>query len=355
MAAHLDLHAPVSDLAAGLIDIPSTSKNEAAIADAIFAQLNQLSHLEVQRFSNSIIARTNLGKARRVILAGHIDTVPEANNLPHSFNSDRTELWGLGAIDMKSGIAIMLKLAQIKDPKFDLIFAFYECEEIDSQFNGLKKIIELNPELLTGDLAILLEPTSSHIEAGCQGTLRAKVTAQGKRSHSARNWMGENAIYNAQKILDALQNFEIREPVISGLKFREGISPVKISGGIAGNVIPDSCTIEINYRFAPDLSLRDAKSKFLDYFKSWEVEIVDIAPGAMPGLDIDIAQSLATSTNKVVNPKFGWTDVARFTELGIPALNYGPGDPSLAHAENEHLPISQIEDCLAVLTNWLKI
>jgi len=348
----LDLTAGVIPLAAALIDIPSESRHEGHLADLVESALRDVPWLKVTRYGNTIVARTELGRPERVLIGGHLDTVPEHGNLPHSIEGPN--LYGLGACDMKGGVAVSLTLAaSIPEPVRDVTYVYYECEEVDAELNGLKILADMHPDLLQADLAILMEPSNAGIEAGCQGTLRVEVRATGTRSHSARSWMGVNAIHGAGEILDRLRAYTPRTPVIDGLTYREGLNAVRIEGGVAGNVIPDECVVTVNHRFAPDRPLDEAVAHVEDVFSGFEVTVVDAAPGALPGLDRPAAAEFVSAVGQPPAPKFGWTDVARFTALGIPAVNFGPGDPALAHTRNEHVPLAQIEACERHMRAWL--
>lgn len=335
-----------------LIDIPSQSHQEQVLADLVESALRSCTHLEVTRIDNNVIATNHRGRTERVILAGHLDTVPANNNLPHS--RDAEVIRGLGACDMKGGIAASLHIAaSVVDPKRDVTFIFYESEEVAAEFNGLKKIGDRAPQFLEADFAVLMEPSNAQIEAGCQGTMRFDVTAKGERAHSARSWMGVNAIHEVHKILAVLENFQPEQPVIDGLTYREGLSAVGITGGIAGNVIPDSCTVTINYRFAPNKSEEQAHALMQELFGQWGIVVTDSAPGALPGLEQNAAREFIEATGAQVSPKFGWTDVARFAQMKTPAVNYGPGNPSLAHTQGEYVQISELRSVVNTLTNWL--
>jgi len=342
----VDLRLPVGELTAQLVDIESVSGAEGPLADAIETALRECGHLAVSRDGNAVLARTDLGRPQRVVLAGHIDTVPVAGNLPS--RSDSGLLYGCGTSDMKSGVAIQLKLAaEVQAPVMDVTYAFYDCEEVESERNGLLRISRNGPASLAANFAILLEPTGGVIEGGCQGTLRAEVRARGERAHSARAWMGRNAIHEAAGILDVLRGYQARQPEVDGLTFREGLNAVGISGGVAGNVIPDECVVTVNYRFAPDLSAEHAAEHVRDLFAAWEVTITDVADGARPGLHSPAAASFAAVVGGTPRAKLGWTDVARFALLGVPAVNYGPGDPLLAHSRGENVALSAIAECEA--------
>ncbi|MEN9716202.1 MAG: hypothetical protein RLZZ483_177 [Actinomycetota bacterium] len=363
----LNPHADIAALTTDLVNIPSVSGNEAALANAIFVELSKCDWLEVVRFKNSVVAKTNLGKASRVIVAGHIDTVPVADNETAVFVSSGQGLpsdgsivpddvvFGIGSCDMKGGVAVALRAAvSIENPQFDVTYIFYECEEVDSERNGLTLIAAEHPEWLAADIAVLLEPSNANIEAGCQGTLRAKVSTTGTRAHSARSWLGDNAIHSLGDILARLNAYEPAKVLIDGLEYREGLNAVQVSGGIAGNVIPDTASIDVNYRYAPSTSGAQAEAHIREVFDGFQVEFVDNAPGAMPGLDRPALADLVSRVGGKVAPKFGWTDVARFSAMGVPAVNLGPGDPGLAHSRNEHVSVAQLKQCEETVFDWLK-
>jgi succinyl-diaminopimelate desuccinylase len=349
----LDLTVDAVQLTEDLVNIESVSGNEAAIADAIEHALADLEHLAVRRFGNTVVARTELGRAERVVIAGHIDTVPLNDNLPA--RREGGILHGLGTCDMKGGVAIALKVAATEpEPNRDITFVFYECEEVEAERNGLFLLSQSHPELLEADFAILMEPSGAIVEAGCQGTMRVDVTTRGERAHSARAWMGSNAIHAAAEVLSRLNAYEPRKPVIDGLEYHEGLNAVFVSGGVAGNVLPDECRVSINYRFAPDRSEEEALAHMHEVFDGFEIEVSDSAPAAMPGLSVPAAAAFVEAVGGQVNPKFGWTDVARFTTLGVPAVNFGPGDPHLAHKQEEHVPVAHIESVERELRAWLE-
>ena len=348
----LDLSATAGDLTAALVDVESVSGNEQPLADEIHAALAGLPHLTVHRDGNAVVARTALGRPQRVAIAGHIDTVPLAGNLPSRVSGGA--LHGLGSCDMKGGVAVALRLAaHLAAPSRDVTYVFYDGEEVEAERNGLLRLSRARPELLAADFAILMEPTDGQVEGGCQGTMRAQVRATGERAHSARSWTGRNAIHEAGAILDVLRGYEARQPDVEGLRYHEGLNAVWITGGVAGNVIPDECVVTVNYRFAPDRSVEQARAHLEDVFRGFDVEVRDAVGGARPGLGEPAAKSFATAMGGTPRAKLGWTDVARFDELGIPAVNFGPGDPLLAHARHEHVPLAQIEDCEARMRTWL--
>ena len=348
----LDLSLDAVALTEVLCDIESVSRDEKPIADEIEAALRACPHLSLARHQNSLVARTELGRDERVVIAGHLDTVPLADNLP--VRNDGELLHGLGTCDMKAGVAIALRLAaSVTEPNRDLTFVFYECEEIDSAYNGLRKIAEGAPELVHADFAILMEPSDGVVEAGCQGTLRFDVVTRGERAHSARSWRGSNAIHAASDVLARLTSYDARKPVIDGLEYHEGLNAVLVGGGVATNVIPDECRVTVNYRFAPDRSEQEALAFVQGLFDGYEIELTDSAAGALPGLSVPAAAAFVEAVGGAPNPKFGWTDVSRFTALGIPAVNFGPGDPMFAHKQDEHVPIAQITSCEEKLRHWL--
>jgi succinyl-diaminopimelate desuccinylase len=335
-----------------LVDIPSVSGTEQPLADLIEDALRALPHLEVRRSGNSVLARTALGRPTRVLLAGHIDTVPIADNVPSRLVGDT--LHGCGTTDMKSGDAMMLNIAAtLLEPSRDLTFVFYDCEEVEHERNGLTRIERELPDWLTADLAILGEPTNGAVEAGCQGTAAIEIRLSGRRAHSARSWLGVNAIHAAAPVLARLNDYPGRDVDIDGCVYREGLNAVRINGGVAGNVIPDECVVQVNFRFAPDRNADNARAFLHDFFDGFEVTVLDIAVGARPGLSAPAAAEFVAAAGGTAVAKYGWTDVARFAALGIPAVNFGPGDPSLAHTREEHVSMTQIRQMAAVLREYV--
>ena len=350
----IDIEMDVASLTAALVDVPSVSGDEAAIADAVDSSLRALEYLDVERDGNVILARTNVGAAQRIVLAGHLDTVPIAANVPS--RRDGTILHGCGTTDMKSGVAVMLRMAallRVTPTPYDLTYVFYDCEEIEAARNGLGRIARTRPEVLRGDLAIVLEPTNGAVEAGCQGTLRAEITLTGTRAHSARSWLGRNAIHAAAPVLQRLIDYEPRSVDIDGCVYREGLSAVGIRGGVAGNVIPDACTITMNFRFAPDRTIEDAEQHVRVAFPGYDVVVTDVAPAAMPRLGEPAAAAFVAAIGLPPSAKYGWTDVARFAELGIPAVNFGPGDPDVAHTRGESVDLTVVERVEQALLGYL--
>ncbi|MEW2519401.1 succinyl-diaminopimelate desuccinylase [Actinacidiphila alni] len=349
----LDLGQDAARLTAQLVDVPSVSRDEKALADLVEEALRGLPHLRVDRDGDAIVARTELGRGERVLLAGHIDTVPIADNLPSRLD-DEGLLWGCGTSDMKAGVAVQLRLAAtLTEPNRDLTYVFYDAEEIAAEFNGLGRLVARHPDWLAADFAVLMEPTDGKAEGGCQGTLRFRVETTGRRAHSARSWLGENAIHKAAPILDRLASYEPRRVVIDGLEYREGLNAVMIEGGHAGNVIPDACAVIVNFRFAPDRTEADALLHAEEVFAGFPVVLTDSAPGALPGLAHPAAAAFVRAIGTEPAPKDAWTDVARFSALGVPAVNYGPGDPKLAHAREEHVAVAAVLEAEERLRAWL--
>jgi succinyl-diaminopimelate desuccinylase len=352
----LDLTSDIAALTVALCDIPSVSGDEGPIADAVEQALRAVAHVEVRRAGHAVVARTQLGRAERVVLAGHLDTVPVTGLLPVRAEGSGTDatLWGRGTVDMKGGVAVALAaVARLDAPARDVTLVLYDCEEVEATRNGLGRLVRDHSDWVAGDVAVLLEPTAAALEGGCNGTLRVEVTATGRAAHSARAWMGVNAIHAIAPVLNRLAGYEPRTVEVDGLVYREGLNAVGISGGIAGNVIPDRCTLTVNHRFAPDRDEQQALAHVQQVFDGYDVRLTDSSPGARPGVDHPVVASLVAAAGGEVTAKQGWTDVARFSVLGVPAVNFGPGDPSLAHHDDEHVPVAQLHRCLAVLEAWL--
>lgn len=352
----LDLTGDIVDLLRAITDIESVSGNEKALADAVDEALRALPHLTVTRDGDALVARTDLGRAERVIIAGHLDTVPLADNLPsvRKVVDGEDRVYGRGTCDMKGGVAVQLAVAAaVTEPVRDITWIFYDHEEVDAERNGLNRLAKTRPELLVGDLAVLMEPTAAAIEGGCQGTLRVAVRTHGRAAHSARSWLGSNAIHSAGEILRRLESYTPVQVLVDGLLYHEGMNAVAISGGIAGNVVPDLCVVTVNYRFAPDKDEAAALAEVHRLFDSYEIELLDIALGARPGLDLPAAQAFAAAVGGEARPKYGWTDVARFSALGVPAVNYGPANPNHAHTDDEHCRTEDLVLCRDALLRWL--
>lgn len=344
-------------LTATLMAIPSVSRNEQAITAYLEAELAGAPWLEVTRIGDNLVARTDLGRAQRVVLAGHTDTVPVNGNAEPRLEGDR--LYGLGASDMKGGLAVMLEAARTIDaPTVDVTYVFYAREEIDASENGLGELLELRPDLLVGDVALLGEPTDGAIEAGCQGTMRLRVRLRGERAHTARPWIGRNAIHRLGSILDALNRYEERRPVLAGCQYREALQAVHVEGGVAGNVVPDHAELLLNHRFAPDRTPEQAEAHVVAFLQPWlepddVVEVVDMANGAAPAIDHPLLAAMIDRSGLEVRAKLGWTDVARFAANGVPAANFGPADPTIAHSAGEFVERSSVEGVWNALSAML--
>jgi len=356
----LDLTGDLVTLTRALCDVPSVSGDERALADAVESALRLLPHLEVLRDGDAVVARTHLGRTERVVVAGHLDTVPPAGNLPSQLrgSGQDAQVWGRGTVDMKGGVAVQLALAAVvTEPTRDVTWVFYDQEEVEATRNGLGRLVRNHPEWVTCDVAVLCEPTGAGIEGGCNGTLRADVQIHGKAAHSGRAWLGVNAIHGAAPVLARLAAYVPRAAEVDGLVYREGMNAVAVRGGIAGNIIPDECVVSVNHRFAPDRSVAQAEAHVRELFDGYDVVVTDAVGGARPGLDHPAVAAFVAATSAATGrppaAKEGWTDVARFGELGIPAVNFGPGDPTLAHADDERCPVHQLFTCFAGLSAWL--
>jgi succinyl-diaminopimelate desuccinylase len=352
----IDLSLDGVQVTAALVDVPSVSGDERALTDQVERALRGCAALDVERDGNVVIARTDLGRASRIVLAGHLDTVPIADNVPSHLSGER--LYGCGTSDMKSGVAVALRVAHLiatgtLRPSVDVTWICYDCEEVDAARNGLGRLARERPDVLQADLGILLEPSDGRVEGGCQGTLRAVIHATGRRAHSARSWLGDNAVHSLAPILARLADYQARTAEVDGLAYREGLNAVGISGGVAGNVIPDEASVTVNYRFAPDRTELEAQAHVRELFSEYDVSIVDSARGARPGLTDPVAGALVAAVGLPPAAKLGWTDVARFGELGIPAVNLGPGDPNLAHTREESVEVSRIGEVEAALVSFL--
>jgi succinyl-diaminopimelate desuccinylase len=343
------------ELTEKLCAVPSVSGNEAELADTVEGALRGgAPHLEVTRIGANVIARTNGGAPERVVLGGHIDTVPANGNATPRRESDSVH--GLGAADMKGGLAVMLTLATElgASPRRDVTFVFYDGEEVADEHNGLRRLFAQRPDLAAADLAILLEPTGGWIEAGCQGTIHARATFHGARSHSARPWMGKNAVHAAAPMLARIAAHEAPTVTVDGLAYRESLQVVRIEAGIANNVVPDRCEIVVNRRYAPACTFDDAVAQTRAFLADAdEVDIISASPAAPPNLSHPLIADLISTGKLDVRPKLGWTDVARFTQHGIAAVNYGPGDPELAHTAGEFVERAELDECLRVLASFV--
>ncbi len=341
-------------LTAALVDIPSVSHDEGAITDHLQSVLEPVPWLSVTRVGDNLVARTDLGRSSRLLLAGHTDTVPANGNERARIEGD--VLWGLGSCDMKSGVAVLAELARtVAEPAVEVTYVFYECEEVDASFNGIERLFRERPDLLEADAALLAEPTSARVEAGCQGTMRVEVTMHGERAHTARAWLGRNAIHRLGPVLAAVSAYEGRQVTIDGCHFREGLQVVRVAGGVANNVVPDRASVTLNHRFAPDRTPAEAEAHVRTVVGEVDsFEVTDMAVAAPPSLAHPLLQAVLSASGGVADGKLGWTDVARFAARGVPATNYGPGDPSVAHSAGECVTRSDVETVYGVLRTVLE-
>lgn len=354
--------APAGDLlalTAALVAVPSVSRHEGDLAGAVERRLrDRAPELSVDRVGNTVIARTSLGNERRVVLGGHLDTVPpNGNEIPRL---DGDVLHGLGSADMKGGLAVLLRLAEdINEGRrahFDCTLAFYEGEEIADEYNGLRHVFTQQAELLGGDFAVLLEPTGGRIEAGCQGTLHLRAHFAGARAHSARPWMGSNAIHSASDAVTKVAAHDAGTVTVDGLPYRQSLQVVRIEGGVANNVVPDACTLVVNRRFAPSHSVDEARAEVEDLLADADrIEVLSASPAGPPNLGHPLVAEFVETLGVDVEPKLGWTDVARFASRGVPAVNFGPGDPDLAHTASERVTRASVEQCYAALARFLGV
>jgi succinyl-diaminopimelate desuccinylase len=349
-----DLLAKVAELVA----IPSVSHQETALADHVAARLATVDHLVVDRIDDNVVAHTRLEREQRVLMAGHLDTVPPDANAQPRLDGD--VLYGRGSADMKGGLAVMLELATtVAAPALDVTWVFYTGEEVEAEHNGLGHLFAVRPDLVAGDVALLAEPTAGAIEAGCQGTMRLRIELAGRRAHTARPWMGRNALHRAGRLLAAVADDEPRRPVIDGCEYREALQAVFAEGGVAGNVVPDLAVVTLNHRFAPDRSIEQARAHVEAVLAPHlgdgdTVEVVDVADAAAPSLSHPLITALRERNGLAVRAKLGWTDVSRFAAAGIPAVNFGPGDSALAHTPDEHLDRTSLERVHAALYDLLR-
>lgn len=339
---------------ARLVAVPSVSWAEGALAGIVEAELRRLPWLEVVRLGDNVVARTSGGRAARLVLAGHLDTVPPSGNEVPRLEGD--VLHGLGSADMKGGLAVMLALSGLEDTACDLTFVFYAREEIARAESGLLELDAAVPELLAGDAAVLLEPTGAAVEAGCQGVVKARVTLRGRSAHVARPWMGVNAVHRLAGVLERVVAFGDRRPLVEGCEYRESLQAVEISGGRVANVVPDEASTLLVYRFAPDKDVAGAFAALGDHLRPALEEgdalaLEDAAPAASPGLSHPLLEALVAATGRPPGAKLAWTDVAFFAERGVPAANFGPGDALLAHGPDERVERAELDAAYGTLAS----
>ena len=345
---------------AELVNIASVSHHETAIADHVEGLLRE-TRLTVERVGDNLVARTPDALGQRLLLAGHLDTVPPNANETARLEGD--VLWGLGSADMKAGLAVMLELARrVTEPKVDLTFVFYVCEEVEQEHNGLVQLLRERPDLVAADAAILGEPTGGVVEAGCQGSARFEVVVGGDRAHTARPWMGRNAIHRLAPVLERAASYVAREPELDGCHFKESLQAVAVEGFVAYNVVPDRARVVLNHRFAPDRTVQEASAAVRELLGDSISEsegdsftLLDHSAPAPPSLGHPLLKELVASTAAPPRAKLGWTDVSFFSAHGVPATNFGPGDPNVAHSADERVGRDQLEACYAALEKLIAL
>lgn len=340
-----------------LCAIPSPIGEEKAICEAVLERLSRCElAAPIRRYGESIVVpvvRTRKADRPHVALVGHFDTVRTENG---PARQDGTRIFGAGASDMKAGLAIMIVLAEsiAATTACDLTLVFYAREEGPYAENELGPVLEQDPELRSVDLAVCLEPSDNRLQLGCCGSIQATVTFGGKTAHSARPWEGENAIAKAAPFLGRLAALTPETHVIDGHTFRQVTTVTLANGGRGRNVVPDSFVLNLNHRFAPDTTLEQAQ-EHLRALVAGEAELVftDLSPAAMPAARNPLVQALVDAGVTAVEPKQAWTDVARFATLGIPAVNFGPGESAQAHQRNESTDCGLLVAGYRILLSWL--
>ncbi len=341
-----------------LIEIPSVYGNEKEIADFIEKFLKKEAKLEPIRINNTVVAHTELKEGRKTIaLVGHLDTVPGENELTGQLKEGR--LYGLGASDMKAGDAVILEIARLTgrlEPRFNLVFILYEKEEGPFEENGLKPLFEEEKNLMNQiDLALVLEPTDNVVQIGCLGVIHAWFTFKGKRAHSARPWEGENAIHKGWKLLKFLDERKPEEIVVGNLNYYEVLNATMVDYKGGRNIIPEEFRVNLNFRFSPLKSPEEAVKELKKLAESVnaEVEVTDLSPAAKPCQDNPILKELIEMFKLKTEPKQAWTDVAQFSQHGIDAVNFGPGQPHQAHQRNEYVEIAKVKENYNMLRRFL--
>jgi succinyl-diaminopimelate desuccinylase len=342
----------------GLVAIASESRHEEAIVETLRAELGRAPDLRIVDDSDSVLVAlpSRRREAPLVVLAGHVDTVPAAGASAPDLGEDGTVL-GRGAADMKGGLAVMLRLAAdgATGPDLDLGFVCFGREEVPISESALLPAFERCPALREASLAIVLEPTANELEVGCNGNLNAIVRVTGRAAHSARPWLGTNAIHAAIEALAPIADLPIRDVEIDGLVFREVISVTEIHAGVAGNVVPDRLEARINMRYAPSQTPRAAEARLrelIDHRRS-TIDVVGNAPPGPVCLDNPLVTRLRSAGDLAVRPKQAWTPVAEFAMAGVDAVNLGPGDPRYAHADDEQVSGAALARTHAIVSAFL--
>jgi succinyl-diaminopimelate desuccinylase len=343
----------IAQLLLVLLDIPSESRSEQAIAEVVAAAVPlPLTH----RHEETLLFETPRRDGRPfVLLAGHLDTVPAQGNIPGRI--EEGVVHGLGASDMKGGLAVMIELARrLADgatPELDVGFLFFPREELAVEHSPLPALFEAAPRVLEAGLVIVLEPTDNTIQAGCLGNLNARVVVRGEAAHSARPWLGRNAIDLA---LEKFRPFAAVPPLdvdVEGLLFREVLSLTQIHGGIAQNVIPDRVEATLNFRYAPTRTPAQAEARLRELAGDAELEIVSNSPAAHVAAWTPLVERLRAAGEFAVEPKQAWTPVAEFAAQGLDAVNLGPGATRYAHRVDEQVEIAALERTLDALLRFV--
>lgn len=343
------------ELAARYVGIPSVSGEERALADEVEATLRSAPALDVTRIGDNVVARTTGSRRHRVVVAGHLDTVPGDQGVA----VDDGTVTGLGACDMKGSVAVMVALAVSGQRRgSELTWIFYAREEVARVHSGLLELAAAAPELLDGDVALVCEPTSTHVEAGCQGVARLRLELRGERAHTARPWRGRNAIHRLAGPIAAVAAYVPRAVELDGVTYTEQLQAVAVGGGVSDNVVPDLATLTVSQRVAPDRRAEDAVVELRDTFAPYmadgdAIEVLDVVDPAPPHLDDPVLARLVELSGRAPRAKLGYTDVATFARLGLPAANFGAGDPELAHHRGEFVHADDLQRCFDVLSALL--
>ena len=340
-----------------LCKIPSPIGEEKLICDAVESRLRAMPYArELVRVGDSVVARLRTSKkGPRIALVGHLDTVRTENG---ESRLEAGRCYGAGASDMKSGLAVMLVLAETLPASSlgcDLTLVFYAREEGPFAENELGDVLDRCPELSALDLAVCMEPSDNKLHLGCNGSIHATVTFEGKTGHSSRPWEGVNAIHQAAAFLAQLGATPPRESLIDGLVYRTVTSATQArDGGRGRNVVPDRFVINVNHRFAPSTSMEDAKREVLALVGDRaQVTLTDLSPAALPNRGNPLVGALLAAGAVGVEPKQAWTDVARFASQGVAAVNFGPGENAQAHQKNESTSTALVHEGYAIVEKWL--
>lgn len=341
-----------------LCSIPSFIGDERALCDAVVERLSKATLAgPIRRYGDSIVVPVTRGTGGpKIALAGHLDVVRTSHDGPPRIEGDR--LFGPGAADMKSGLALMIDLVE-RDldacAKADITLVFYAREEGPFAENELGVVLAEDAELRAVDFAVCLEPSDNKLSVGASGSIHAKVVFHGTTAHSARPWQGVNAIHKAGALLVDLDRLAPREVTIDGFLYRTVTSATMAQGGRGKNVIPDAFELNLNHRFSPDTTIEQAQ-RDIEAIVAGRASItwMDLSPSALPFATHPLVDALRAAGVKAIEPKQAWTDVARFAQLGVAAVNFGPGDNAQAHQRNESTSLAGLAEGRAILTGWLR-